>query len=338
MAELLRALIIEDSEQDAFFLVRELRKGGFDPKVAQAGTEEELAAELAAGTWDVILSDYKVPGFGGPEALSLLQKKKLDIPFIVVSGAIGEETAVQMMKAGAHDYVMKDKLTRLPGAVRRELGAAQERRKRREAEAETARLAAIVAHCGDAVIGEDLNGIVTSWNGGAEHLFGHAAADMVGRSSSVLLPQSLPGEMPSINSLLRHGARIEDFETVRVRKDGVEVEVSLTVSPIRDEAGRVVGVSVIARDISRRKQEERERTRLIEKLRDSLAHVKTLSGLLPICCACKRIRDDAGYWQAVETYIRQHTEAELTHSLCDECVRRLYPDIAEELLEKKPGV
>ncbi len=239
---------------------------------------------------------------------------------------------MQMMKAGAHDYVTKDNLARLPEAVRRELAAAQERRRRREAEAEMARLAALVADCEDAVIGKDLKGVVTSWNAGAERLFGYTAEEMRGRATEVLIPDRLKEEVAGMYDLMRRGAMVERLETVRIRKDGTEVEVSLTLSPIRDTAGRVVGISAIVRDISQRKREERERTNLIKQLTDSLAQVKTLRGLLPICSACKKIRDDAGYWHAVETYLRDHTEAELTHSVCDDCVRRLYPDMAEKLL------
>jgi len=327
-------LVVEDSQDDAFFIVRELRKGGFDPTVEQVASAEAMGAALERQAWDVIICDYKLPGFGGPEALALCQEKGLDIPFIIVSGAIGEEIAVQMMKSGAHDYVMKDRLARLPAAVQRELGAAQERCDRRKAEEAMARMAAIVESCEDAVIGKTLDGIVTNWNAGAEHLFGYTAAEMLGRSSSVLLPPALARELSGIYELLKGGQRIEHFETVRVRKDGTRLDVSLTISPIKSAAGRIIGLSAVARDISQRKREERERNDLIQQLSDSLARVKTLSGLLPICSGCKKIRNDAGYWEAVEAYLQQHTDAKFTHSLCQDCVRRLYPDIADEILDE----
>jgi PAS domain S-box-containing protein len=194
-------------------------------------------------------------------------------------------------------------------------------------------MAAIVESCEDAVIGKTLDGIVTSWNAGAERLFGYTAAEMLRRSSSVLLPPALPRELSGLYELLKQGERIEHFETVRIRKDGTRLDVSLTISPIKNAAGRVVGVSAVARDISQRKLEERERSGLIQELSDSLARVKTLSGLLPICSGCKKIRNDAGYWQAVEGYIQQHTDAKFTHSLCQDCVKRLYPDFADEILK-----
>ena len=88
--------------------------------------------------------------------------------------------------------------------------------------------------------------------------------------------------------------------------------------------GRIV-VQAVLRDITARKRAERERERLIAELQEALARVKTLSGLLPICAACKKIRDDSGYWNQLEAYLKDHSEAEFTHSLCPECLARLYP-------------
>ena len=104
------------------------------------------------------------------------------------------------------------------------------------------------------------------------------------------------------------------------------MEVSLTVSPLKDPQGKIIGASSVALDISKRKREEAEWMRLIQELTDALAHVKTLSGLLPICASCKKIRDDKGYWQQVETYIKDRSDADFTHGICPECVKRLYPE------------
>src|SRR5258707_389990 len=105
MAEPLRVLIVEDSEDDVFLLARELRREGFTPTIERVDTAETMNLALDGHHWDLILCDYSLPGFDGAEALALCHKRGVDIPFIVVSGAIGEEVAVKMMKAGAHDYV-----------------------------------------------------------------------------------------------------------------------------------------------------------------------------------------------------------------------------------------
>lgn len=135
-SEPLRALIIEDSDDDLLLLLRELRRAGFAPTWVQVQTASDFRAALDAETWDVVLSDFQLPQFTAPAALDILQQSPCDLPFIVVSGTVGEATAVEMMRAGAHDYVMKDNLSRLVEAVRREVREAQSRRDRRTAMAE----------------------------------------------------------------------------------------------------------------------------------------------------------------------------------------------------------
>lgn len=130
MAESVRVLLVEDSEADARLIVRALRDGGYDPTWARVETSEAMQRALERQTWDVVLADYTMPRFSAPEALRLLQTTEQDIPFIVVSGTIGEERAVEMMKAGAHDYILKGNLTRLAPAIARELREAEVRRDR----------------------------------------------------------------------------------------------------------------------------------------------------------------------------------------------------------------
>jgi len=130
----LQVLIIEDSENDAELLELELERSGYDPVCHRVETAVAMTSALQAQRWDVIIADYVMPHFSGLEALALVKEKGLDLPFIVVSGHITEDTAVAAMKAGAHDYVMKDNLARLGQAVRRELREADERRRRRRSE------------------------------------------------------------------------------------------------------------------------------------------------------------------------------------------------------------
>ncbi len=135
MSKLLRVLIVEDSDDDAVLLVRELRRGGYDVAFERVDTPTAMNAALDSGQWDIIIADYSMPHFSAPAALTLLQKERgLDLPFIIVSGAIGEETAVSAMKAGAHDYLMKSNLARLVSTVERELREAEVRLARQQAE------------------------------------------------------------------------------------------------------------------------------------------------------------------------------------------------------------
>ncbi len=142
--------MVEDSEPDAVLLTEELRLAGYAPDVERVTTARAFLKALDTRKWDLIVADYSVPGFGAMPALSLLRERDLDLPFIIVSGTIGEDQAVAAMKSGANDYILKDKLARLAPAIERELRDAQVRRKRHEAElnlrASREQLRALAAH------------------------------------------------------------------------------------------------------------------------------------------------------------------------------------------------
>ncbi len=134
----LRVLLVEDSALDAELILRELRRAGFAPQHRRVASAGELRAALRGERWEVVLSDHALPGFSGPEALAVVRgdadPEARDLPFLIVSGAIGEETAVEAMRAGAHDYILKDRLGRLGPAIERELREAANRRERRRLE------------------------------------------------------------------------------------------------------------------------------------------------------------------------------------------------------------
>jgi PAS domain S-box-containing protein len=272
MTESLRVLIIEDSVDDTFFILRELQRGGFLVEFERVDTPTALQTALAEEHWDLVISDYSMPQLGGPAALALFQRSELEIPFIFVSGAMGEHLAVEMLKAGADEYVMKDKLEKLVPAVRNELRAAQERRIRRQTEATAAYLASLVESCEDSIIGTTTDGTIVSWNAGAARLYGYAGLEVIGQHISLLFPPYRPEAWSETMEKLQQGKTVERQETMRLRKDGTPVEVSVTVSPIRDTSGHVIGCSSIARDISLRRQEENERLALIQELTEALSH------------------------------------------------------------------
>ncbi|MGH7973782.1 MAG: PAS domain-containing protein, partial [Limisphaerales bacterium] len=166
-----------------------------------------------------------------------------------------------------------------------------------------------------------------SWNAAAERLYGYTAAESLGRSIDMLLPADRRDEHVPLLERVARGEQIQHFETTRRTRDSRIVEVSLSISPVRDTLGNIVGASTIARDVTERRKTEREREQLVIQLQAALAEVKTLSGLLPICAHCKKIRDDQGYWSQIELYVRQHSNANFTHSICPDCSRTFYPEL-----------
>ncbi|MCE5314822.1 MAG: response regulator [Armatimonadota bacterium] len=136
MSMSLRALIVEDSEIDLLLVLHELSRSGFDVDFVRVDTRDAMLAALDAHEWDVVISDYILPEFSGLEALALLKEKEIDLPFIVVSGKISDDTAVEAMKAGAHDYILKGNLARLVPAIEREIREARARQEYLRTQAE----------------------------------------------------------------------------------------------------------------------------------------------------------------------------------------------------------
>src|SRR5207247_11148045 len=125
-------------------------------------------------------------------------------------------------------------------------------------------------------------------------------------------------ETPALLAQLKIVHSVKNVETLRLTKAGPQPHLAASVSPIKNSFGKTIGASMIARDIDDRKRHEQERERLISDLQTALAQVKMLSGLLPICASCKKIRDDQGYWNQVEVYVMAHSRPGLTHRICPE--------------------
>jgi len=235
----LRVLIVEDSESDVALLLRELRQGGLDPHFRVVQDAEEMRAALSAAQWDVVISDYQLPGFNGFAALSLLQQTGRDIPFILVSGTIGEEIAVDAMKAGAHDYVMKGKLVRLVPAITRELREAKVRASHREAQKTLRALEKAVESLQVGVTICDRNGKILYTNPAEARLHGYEEKELVGREARILVSAELWKDLtPDQFKQLRSWRR----ERLNVRKDGTNFPAQLISDVIKDDVGEPLGI------------------------------------------------------------------------------------------------
>src|SRR4051794_22345309 len=193
----LRVLVVEDSEFDAQMMISLLRKGGYDVTSERVETPDAMKTALANRTWDVVLSDYNLPDFHAPAALQLIKDSGLDLPFIIVSGGIGEDIAVAAMKSGAHDYLMKGNLHRLLPAVERELREAANRASQREAkralQESELRYRLLWETSPDAVILMDPIGTIHFANPAVKGLFGYAPEELMGKNLSMLQPERLSG-------------------------------------------------------------------------------------------------------------------------------------------------
>jgi PAS domain S-box-containing protein len=274
MSSLLRLLIVEDSEDDALLAVRELRRAGYDVKFERVETATAMAVALEQQTWDLVIADYSLPQFTGAAALELLQSTGLDVPFIIISGSIGEDLAVAVMKSGAHDYMMKGTIKRLVPSVERELRDAEVRRQRRQAEEalhdSEARKAAIFDSALDSIITIDHTGNIIEFNPQAERTFRYNRVEVVGMSmADLILPRSIRERHNQ--ALARYfstgeGAIVgKRIELTAMRSDGAEFPIELSFTSISTKARPMLTAYI--RDLTEQKRQEeiRERSRELEE-------------------------------------------------------------------------
>ncbi|MCK4743217.1 MAG: EAL domain-containing protein [Sulfuriflexus sp.] len=254
MPKAVRILIVEDSENDAELLLRELRKGGFAPEHTRVDTDKAMRAALAKESWDIIVSDYSMPHFDGISALNVMKQHSKDIPFIIVSANIGEEIAVMAMKAGAHDYIMKGNLARLIPAIEREIKEAKLRQKHRFAENEMHKLTGAIEQTSDAVMICNAQGIIEYVNSGFVRMTGYSKDEALGNSSRMLKSgrqdDSFFGVMWDTISL---GDVFQDV-FINKRKDGSLYYEEKSITPLKNDRGVVEHYISTGKDITEQMQ------------------------------------------------------------------------------------
>ncbi len=243
---------------------------------------------------DVVVMDIGMPKLNGFDATRLIRNAFPDIGVLILSQDESPETIKEAFRAGASGYVAKANIgEQLRNAVKAVSYGKEfvteglnfgnhkmDVNQIAQAEQAHARVAAIVESSDDAIISKDLNGIIKSWNATAERIFGYSAQEAIGQPITIIIPQELQEEEAQILKQLRNGERIEHFETVRVAKNGKRLNISLTVSPIRDSQGRVTGASKIARDVTERKLTEKELREKQELLRAAFAQTYSFLAIL----------------------------------------------------------
>ena len=234
----------------------------------------------------------------------------------------------------ASDNSYKELLEKVK-ALEREAAARKKAQTHLKKQSET-KFRSVAQSAKDAIITTDNKGKIAFCNTAAYKMFGYREGDLIGQSISILMPQRFRAAhergMARVAASGKSRLVNETLEVSGISKDGGEFPVELSLSNWK--SGDHTFYAGIIRDISTRKQHEKEREALIDNLKKSLAKVRKLSGLLPICASCKKIRDDKGYWNQIETYIRDHSEAEFSHGICPECTEKLYPEYHRAVFKK----
>lgn len=264
MLKSIQILIIEDSKVDVALLLDELTDGGFEPVYEVVETPEAMKAALLQKEWDIILSDYSMPRFTALAAFTILQESGLPIPFIIISGSIGEELAVQALHLGISDYLMKDNLTRLIPAIERELREASQRKALQKAEKALLDIEKSYQRLVDAVKDYgifmlDPHGLIITWNLGAERITGYTADEVIGRPGTFLFgEEELQQDQPEreLREALSDGRSESEWQLLR--KDGASFCANCVITPVFSEQNQLLGFSKILQDITVRKQAQEE--------------------------------------------------------------------------------
>lgn len=326
----LRVLLVEDSENDALLLELALQRTGFSAQCERVQTADGLANALDNQEWDVVIADYVMPQFDGLSALALVKEKGFDLPFIIVSAHITDDTAVAAMKAGAHDYVMKDNLTRLGPAVERELRDAEVRRARKLTEKklweEHAFRSAIENSIPSGIAVVNLDGKQTYVN--------PAFCEMVGWSEKELIGAKAPfaywpaDEVDSITSSLAQvidgDSPADGFEFRFCRKNGERFDVLVLVTALRDTFDNISGWLSSITDITERKKAEAELRRSHEEL-ERRVEERTAD----LSTANSRLKSEIAERRRLEHELLDITEKER---------RRIGLDLHDDLGQKLAGV
>jgi len=265
----IRVLILEDSTDDALLLLRQLQAGGYDPTVECVETSESLRHALTTHTWDVILADYSLPSLSALEALALVHKLELELPFIIVSGTINETMAVGALKAGAHDFIVKGNWARLGPAIARELREAEVRRQRQRAEAALAagerRFRALIEHSTDAIALLDADGRLGYTSPCMTKLLGYESGEVDRRDLATFVhPEDRSTFQTLLAEVLQRPGRLVTAEYRLRDKRGAWRWIEASMHNLLSEP-TVAATVINCRDVSERRQAE-ERQRLTDEI------------------------------------------------------------------------
>lgn len=321
-----KILLIEDDAGDADFLSELMQSYG----QAEFRTQWERTLQtglnaLGERKFDLVLLDLGLPDCQGLETLQRIRNTAPATPIVVLTGFDDETAAVDAVKIGAQDYIVKTDLNER--ALIRAIRYALERdRLKKELERSETSFRNIVETTLEGIWIISETGITIFVNDQMCRMMGYSPEQMLGRDFTDFMDDEWSVQAREKLQQRRQGIA-ERYEFKFRRKDGAPFWSFISSNPLFDLDGNIVSVLGMMTDITERKREEEEREKLIQDLQEALKQVKTLSGLLPICSNCRNIRDDAGYWKSLESYVADHSDAQFSHSVCPDCLKKLYPDL-----------
>ena len=330
-------LIVDDQPVNLKVLLEVLKKQQFHTLVADSG--ERALATLEKTEPDLILLDVMMPGMDGFQACRRIKENKQwsGIPIIFITALEDIESKLQGFHAGAVDYITKP-FQQVEVIARVSTHLALRRKTLELAETEK-RLADILEFLPDPTLAIDNEGRVILWNRHMAEYTGISKKEILGKDNYAHAIPFYGRRRPTLANLaLSRNPELESGYIHLSEQEGTLAAeetfcpgigksgayISAVASKLFDSRGNLQGAIQSIRDISKAKKLEQERETLIEDLQAALKKVKTLSGMLPICTSCKKIRDDEGYRNQIENYLREHTDTEFSHSLCQDCTEKLY--------------
>ncbi|MHB8834655.1 MAG: sigma-54-dependent transcriptional regulator [Candidatus Methylomirabilia bacterium] len=324
-----RILIIDDDPNLRKTLSDILKLKGY--QTFEATTGAEGLSFLRAQTVQLVLVDLGLPDIPGLEVLAQVKATSPTTEAIILTGNASLDSAVTATSSGAFSYVVKpfdfdQLLLQVRRAVEKQRIAAELFLSRQMLEEVTQGITE-----GILLLSKDCR--ILWANKAALEQAGLTLPEIAGKSChEVSHNRETPCEPPDdpcpLPELLRTGTAKMTQHT-HFGKDGNRISVEVNVYPIRNTRGEINRIIHVARDVTERRRLEEERERMILELQEALNKVKTLSGLLPICASCKKIRDDKGYWNQIEGYIQSHSEAMFTHGICPECTKKFFPEVTK---------
>jgi two-component system cell cycle sensor histidine kinase/response regulator CckA len=288
-----RILHLEDNITDRVLIHNWLTGQGIQTEFTSVCNQADFRAALQEKTFDIILSDKGLPGFDGLEALQIANKEYPLIPFVFVTGSIGEEAAIETMRAGATDYVLKDRLSRLVPAIERAIRESKQLSKARESEEKVREQATVLDKAQDAIVVTDVADRVLYWNKSAERIYGWSASEVMGRNISNAVLQNEACREAAKQVLWAHGAWTGELGIIN--REGCELIVESRRTLVRDEGGRPKSVLIIDTDITEKKQLElkflrSQRMESIGALAGGIAHDLN-NALTPLLISSELLRD-----------------------------------------------